>query len=362
MIAAGLVARKARARGLTAQALGQDLPRAGLEGGDRVLPGRAARPTSRRSGFHLVGYGCTTCIGNSGPLPEPRSPRAVERRRPRRRRGALGQPQLRGPRQPARPRQLPGVAAARRRLRHRRHRRHRPRDRAPRHGPRRASPSSCATSGRARPRWQALIASCVTREQFVEQYADVFQGSEEWRAHPGAGRRALPLGPERRPTSRSRRSSSASRPEPAPIRPIAGARCLAMLGDSVTTDHISPAGSIKRGTPAGALPRGARRRAGGLQLLRRAARQRPRHDPRHLRQHPHPEPARPGHRGRLHDGLHPLPGPARAARRGELHLRRRGELPARRHPARRARRQGLRHGLVARLGGEGHVPARACAR
>ena len=47
-------------------------------------------------GFHLVGYGCTTCIGNSGPLPEEVSA-AIARARPRGRRGALGQPQLRGP-------------------------------------------------------------------------------------------------------------------------------------------------------------------------------------------------------------------------------------------------------------------------
>ena len=49
--------------------------------------------------------------------------------------------------------------------------------------------------------------------------------------------------------------------EPAPVRDIAGARVLALLGDSVTTDHISPAGSIKRDGPAGALPAGAGRRA-----------------------------------------------------------------------------------------------------
>ena len=59
--------------------------------------------------------------------------------------------------------------------------------------------------------------------------------------------------------------------EPAPVTDIAGARVLALLGDSVTTDHISPAGAIKADTPAGQYLDRARRRAQGLQLLRLAA-------------------------------------------------------------------------------------------
>ncbi|HEX2485330.1 MAG TPA: aconitase family protein, partial [Myxococcota bacterium] len=96
---------------------------------------------------------------------------------------------------------------------------------------------------------QQLVASCVGRDQFVEQYADVFQGSEEWRAIQVPGGGLYRFDPK---------STYVQEPpffvdlaaEPAPIRPIVGARCLALLGDSVTTDHISPAGSIKRGTPA----------------------------------------------------------------------------------------------------------------
>ena len=92
--------------------------------------------------------------------------------------------------------------------------------------------------------------------------------------------------------------------ETTPVTDIAGARVLAKLGDSVTTDHISPAGSIKADSPAGSLPRRARRRAQGLQLLRLASRQPRGHDPRHLRQHPAQEPPARRRRGRLHPRLH----------------------------------------------------------
>ena len=57
--------------------------------------------------------------------------------------------------------------------------------------------------------------------------------------------------------------------EPPPVAPIEGARVLAVLGDSITTDHISPAGSIKAGQPGGPLPDRARRQGRRLQLVRR---------------------------------------------------------------------------------------------
>ena len=81
---------------------------------------------------------------------------------------------------------------------------------------------------------------------------------------------------------------------------IRGARVLGIFGDSITTDHISPAGAIKPTSPAGHLPPRARRRRARLQHLRRAARQPRGHDARHVRQRPHPEPdgpARPTARG-----------------------------------------------------------------
>ena len=152
MLAAGLLARNAVETRPQNEAVGQDVARAGLEGRDRVLRARrASRADLDALGFHLVGYGCTTCIGNSGPLPDG-DLEGDQRRRPRRRRGALGQPQLRGAHQPRRAGELPRVAAARRRVRARRHDGRRPAERAARRRTRTASRSSCATSGRPRPR------------------------------------------------------------------------------------------------------------------------------------------------------------------------------------------------------------------
>ena len=68
------------------QALGEDQPRAGLQGRDRLLRKAGLLERSRRLGFNIVGYGCTTCIGNSGPLP------AGDRRRRRARRPGRGAP------------------------------------------------------------------------------------------------------------------------------------------------------------------------------------------------------------------------------------------------------------------------------
>ena len=94
-----------------------------------------------------------------------------------------------------------------------------------------------------------------------------------------------------RPTCASPRTSTACRATPAPVTDIAGARVLAKLGDSVTTDHISPAGIDQGRQPGGHVPRRARRRAQGLQLLRLAPRQPRGDDPRHVRQHPAAQPA-----------------------------------------------------------------------
>ena len=89
---------------------------------------------------------------------------------------------------------------------------------------------------------------------FTDSYADVFKGDERWRNLPTPEGKTFDWDPE---------STYVRKPpyfdgmpaEPAPVTDISGARVLALLGDSVTTDHISPAGNIKPGTPAGAVPR-----------------------------------------------------------------------------------------------------------
>ena len=153
-------------------------------------------------------------------------------------------------------------------------------------------------------------------------------------------RRALAFAahPDRRHLRVGRRKSTYVRKPPyfdgmtietTPVTDIAGARVLAKLGDSVTTDHISPAGSIKADSPAGQYLDRARRRPQGLQLLRLAPRQPRGHDPRHVREHPPQEPAAGRRRGRLHPRLHP------AGRPAVVHLRRAAQnYQAAGHPAR----------------------------
>jgi hypothetical protein len=119
------------------QALGQDHDGARAP---RSSPTTTRRPgllaVPGRAGLQPVGYGCTTCIGNSGPL-DSRGQQGHQRQRPRGHGGPVGQPQLRGPHQPGRQDELPGLAAAGHRLRPGRDDGHRLRDRAARQGRRR---------------------------------------------------------------------------------------------------------------------------------------------------------------------------------------------------------------------------------
>ncbi|MBJ7340034.1 aconitase family protein, partial [Mycolicibacterium sp.] len=94
-----------------------------------------------------------------------------------------------------------------------------------------------------------VIASSIDRKMFTDSYADVFKGDERWRNLPTPEGKTFDWDPN---------STYVRKPpyfdgmpaEPEPVTDISGARVLALLGDSVTTDHISPAGNIKAGTPA----------------------------------------------------------------------------------------------------------------
>src|SRR5207302_8168830 len=97
---------------------------------------------------------------------------------------------------------------------------------------------------------QETIDYAITQEMFTKDYADVFDGGERWKSLPT---------PEGKTFAWDAESTYVRKPpyfdgmqaEPSPVEDIAGARVLAKLGDSVTTDHISPAGAIKADTPAG---------------------------------------------------------------------------------------------------------------
>ena len=247
MVAAGLVARKARAKGLRTK----PWVKTSLAPGSKVVTeyyDRAGLTEDLNSlGFHLVGYGCTTCIGNSGPLPEPIAAgvesgdlvvasvlsgnRNFEGRvNPHVRANYLASPPL------VVAYAIAGSVGVDLTI----------------------EPLGTGSDGEPvylRDVWptqaeiEGVIERCVGRDQFVEQYADVFTGSDEWR------RIEAPAGALYRWDETSTYVQEPPffvdlAPEPQPITPITGARCLAKLGDSVTTDHISPAGSIARGTPA----------------------------------------------------------------------------------------------------------------
>src|SRR5690606_13496450 len=98
---------------------------------------------------------------------------------------------------------------------------------------------------------EEVVESAIASQMYAEDYADVFAGDEQWRSLPT---------PEGSLFERDENTTYVRKPpyfegttaEPAPVEDIRGARVLAKLGDSVTTDHISPAGSIKKDSPAGA--------------------------------------------------------------------------------------------------------------
>jgi aconitate hydratase len=200
-------------------------------------------------GFELVGYGCTTCIGNSGPLDEPIA-EAIEDN------GLVAVSVLSGnrnfegrvhPNVRANYLMSPPLVVAYSLL-----------------GTMNEDITS-ATLGQARdgkPRYLrdlwpsgAEIAGAVranlSREQFVKRYGEVFEGPPQWRAMPvDTGSKTYPWN-DISTYVRNPPYFADITPEPLPVGDIEGARVLAVLGDNITTDHISPAGSIRRNSPAG---------------------------------------------------------------------------------------------------------------
>ena len=350
MLGAGILARNAVQKGLTVK----PWVKTSLAPGSKVVTEYLDRAGLTEYldalGFNLVGYGCTTCIGNSGPLPQEISD-GRRRRGPGRRLGAVGQPQLRGPDQPRREDELPRLAAAVRRLRDRRHDGHRPLRRAARRGPRRRAglpEGHLARLGRGRPHGrgggpvghvpQAATARCSTATS-----AGTRSRCRSATSSPGTSVR---------PTSARPPFFEDLPREPEPLDDIVDARVLAVLGDSVTTDHISPAGSIKRDGPAAKYLNenhveardfnsyGSRR--GNHEVMMRGTFANIR-----LRNQ-----LAPGTEG----GVTTYLGATAPVSRCRSTTRRCGTSS--RDPADRAGRQGVRLGLVARLGRQGNAAAR----
>jgi aconitate hydratase len=248
MLGAGLLAKKAVERGLTRKPWVKTSLAPGSKVVTEYLDAAGLTPYLDQLGFNLVGYGCTTCIGNSGPLPDEISAAIRER-------GLVVCSVLSGNRnfegriqQDVRANYLaspPLVVAfalagwmttdiATEPLGH---------DQS-------GAPVYLKDLWPSERELQETMLRTVNADMFRSVYADVFRGDERWQGLP------VPEGSRfawdtdstyvRRPTFLEGMSMEA-----APPADIAGARVLALLGDSVTTDHISPAGSIKADSPAG---------------------------------------------------------------------------------------------------------------
>lgn len=248
MMAAGLLARKANKLGLRRK----PWVKTSLAPGSKVVTEYYNKADLTKDlealGFHTVGYGCTTCIGNSGPIPEPIS-QAINDNDLVATSVLSGNRNFEGRISPdvkanylASPPLVVAYAIA---------------------GTvdidLQTDPLGQDTDGKdvfLKDVWptqkeiQDVVASCVTREQFTSQYANVFEGSQEWQdVQTSTG--ALYDWQDDSTYIQEPPFFVGLTDEVKPIEPITGARCLAKLADSVTTDHISPAGAIKTDSPAG---------------------------------------------------------------------------------------------------------------
>ena len=248
MIAAGLLARNAVQRGLTVPAY----VKTSLAPGSRVVTEYLKRAGLLeyldQLGFNVVGYGCTTCIGNSGPVPEEiaqvvKSQNLVVsavlsgnrnfegRINPVVRANYLASPPL-----------VVALAIAG------------TVDIDPANEPLGQSPDG--TPVYLADIWPSaeavaeVVAASLDASIFREQYGNVFTGNPDWNAIPIAGGELYEWNAQSTYVQHPPYFVGMTLDAPAP-QPLAGARALALLGDSVTTDHISPAGSIGKDSPAG---------------------------------------------------------------------------------------------------------------
>ena len=347
MVGAALLAKKAVEAGLNRK----PWVKTTLAPGSKVVMDYYERagltPYLEKLGFNLVGYGCTTCIGNSGPLPEAISAAVAAsdlavvsvlsgnrnfegRINPDVKMNYLASPPL-----------VVAYALAG------------TMDFDMEHEPLGSRPDG--TPVYLRDIWPSaaeiadVVLHSVAAEMFTRDYADVFEGDDRWRELDVPGGDTFEWDAD---------STYVRKPpyfdgmpdKPAPVSDIHGARVLAMLGDSVTTDHISPAGAIKTDSPAGKYltEHGVERRdfnsygsrRGNHEVMIRGTFANIR-----LRNQ-----LAPGTEGGV--TMHLPDGAA------DVHLRRVPAVHRRRHAADRAGRQGVRLRVVPGLGGQGHPAAR----
>jgi aconitate hydratase len=248
MIGAGLVAKKAVERGLSSKPWVKTSLAPGSKVVTEYLRKAGLQQYLDRLGFQLVGYGCTTCIGNSGPLPDDVSAEVESRglvvasvlSGNRNFEGRIQQ-QVRANYLASPPLVVAYALAGRMTM---------DLTTEPIGADQAGAPVFLRDIWPTEREIQQTMLSAVTSEMFRTQYADVFSGDERWKSL------AVPTGNR---FAWEADSTYIRNPpffdgltlETTPLADIAGARVLAHLGDSITTDHISPAGSIKKDTPAG---------------------------------------------------------------------------------------------------------------
>ena len=248
MLGAGLVARKARARGLKVKPWVKTSLAPGSKVVTRYLQQAGLLEDLEAMGFHVVGYGCTTCIGNSGPLPEPISEAIVNddlivssvlsgnrnfegRIHSEVRMNFLASPPL-----------VVAYALAGSMVKDLLN--------DPIGEDPQGQPVYLKDIWPSNAEIQSVVAASVTAREFTESYHDVYRGEDRWlRLSAPAGDRFA--WKDDSTYVRNPPYFEGMTMEPAPLQAITGARVLALLGDSVTTDHISPAGSIRADSPAG---------------------------------------------------------------------------------------------------------------
>ncbi|MFJ6634817.1 aconitate hydratase AcnA [Streptomyces sp. NPDC091376] len=248
MVAAALVAKKAVEKGLTRKPWVKTTLAPGSKVVTDYFDKAGLTPYLDKVGFNLVGYGCTTCIGNSGPLPEEVSKAVNEhdlavtsvlsgnrnfegRINPDVKMNYLASPPLvvayalAGSMKVDVTREALGTDTE-------------------------GNPVFLKDIWPSEAEVNDVVANAIGEDMFNKSYQDVFAGDAQWQALP------IPTG---NTFEWDAESTYVRKPpyfegmtmDPAPVTDIAGARVLAKLGDSVTTDHISPAGAIKADTPAG---------------------------------------------------------------------------------------------------------------
>ncbi|TRW94865.1 aconitate hydratase AcnA [Paracoccus sp. M683] len=248
LMAAGLVARKARALGLNRKPWVKTSLAPGSQVVEAYLKAAGLQEDLDALGFDLVGFGCTTCIGNSGPL-DPEISKAVNdndliatavlsgnrnfegRISPDVRANYLASPPL-----------VVAYAIA-----------------GDMNIDLTTEPLGWSKDGKPvflKDIWPTskevadMVESVVTREMFQEKYADVFKGDKRWQEVETTDSEVYDW-PSTSTYIQNPPYFRGMSKEPGTISNISGARVLALLGDMITTDHISPAGSFKEGTPAG---------------------------------------------------------------------------------------------------------------